>query len=312
MRRLRAALLAVPFLLAGCTGADPAGADADPSDGESSEGGEAGEAPAGWVYQLTDYADGGLAELAAAEGDAAVVDLARDGGEDYFTAEEIAGLRESGKAVYAYFTVGSIETYRPEYAAVAATDMVLNRWGDWPDEYFVAYWDQRWWDLAVRPRLDRALAAGFDGVYLDVPNAYEEIDLELVPGEDRDSLARKMVDLIAAVDDYAAAERPGFQVLPQNAPELREFPGYMESIDGIGVEDLFFLDSDEPCEAEWCGENLDHVRAIAASGKLVLAVDYATEPANVAEACARYAEEGFTGYVTTVELDAISAPCGHD
>lgn len=297
MIRLRAALAAVLLALAALTGCSTAGAEPE-------------EAPAGWVYQLTGYADDGLEELAAAEQGVAVIDLARDGGEDYFTAEEVGALRESGKEVYAYFTIGSIETYRPEYAAVAETDMVLDHWGDWPDEYFTAYWDGRWWDLVVRPRLDRALAAGFDGAYLDVPNAYEEIDLELVPGEDRESLARKMVDLIAAIDAYAAAERPEFRVLPQNSPELRELPGYLEAIDGIGVEDLFFMDADEPCEAEWCGENLEHVRAIAAAGKLVLAVDYAVEPANVAEACARYAEEGFAGYVTTVELDGVGPPCG--
>ncbi|HEU5128301.1 MAG TPA: endo alpha-1,4 polygalactosaminidase [Glycomyces sp.] len=305
MIRLRAAS-AVPLLLAGAllAAAGCAGAGAGPAEEADAE------AP-GWVYQLTGYADGGLDELAAAEQGVAVIDLARDGGEDYFTAEEIGALRDSGKDVYAYFTIGSIETYRPEYAAVAGTDLVLNHWDEWPDEYFAAYWDQRWWDLVVRPRLDRAMAAGFDGAYLDVPGAYEEIDLALVPGEDRESLARKMVDLIAAIDAYAGAERPEFRVLPQNAPELRELPGYMESIDGIGVEDLFFMDADEPCEAPWCAENLAHVRAIAAAGKLVLAVDYAVEPANAAEACARYAAEGFTGYVTTVGLDGIDPPCNH-
>jgi cysteinyl-tRNA synthetase len=305
MHRIRAALSALPLLVAalaaGCTASgseEPPGAA------------EAAEAPAAWIYQLSGYEDGGLDAIAEAPGAAAVVDLARDGGEDYFTAEEVGAVRDSGKEVYAYFTMGSIETYRPEYAAVAATDMVLNRWEEWPDEYFTAYWDERWWELVMRPRLDRALEAGFDGVYLDVPNAYEEIDLDLAPGEDRESLAREMVDLIAAVAEYTGERRPDFAVLPQNSPELREFPGYLESIDGIGVEELFFAATDEPCEAEWCEENLEHVRAIAEAGKAVLAVDYAEEAANAEEACARYAEEGFLGYVAGVDLDAVEPPCG--
>ncbi|GAB3648142.1 endo alpha-1,4 polygalactosaminidase [Glycomyces tarimensis] len=294
MSRIRAALAATAFLAAGC--AAPAGTDAR---GEAEE----------WIYQLTDYDDGGLGAIADTSFDVAVIDLARDGGEDYFTAEEIGALREAGKTVYAYFTIGSIETYRPEYPAVAATDMVLNRWEAWPDEHFVAYWDERWWDLVMRPRLDQALAAGFDGVYLDVPNAYEEIDLELVPGKDRERLALEMVELIVRAKDHLAARRPGFEVLPQNAPELREFPGYMEAIDGIGVEELFFLATDEPCGRDWCAENLEHVRAIAEAGKRVLAVDYAVEEDHRAAACERYAEEGFTGAVAGVDLDGIYRPC---
>jgi cysteinyl-tRNA synthetase len=300
MRRLRAVVLAVPLLLAACTGgAGIESVTATPSDA-GSVGPPAAEAPANWIYQLSGYEDDRLDALAAAPHEAAVIDLARDGGDGYFGADEIAALRDSGKAVYAYFSMGSIETYRPEYDAVAATDMVLNQWGDWPDEYFVAYWDPRWWDLVMRPRLDQAAAAGFDGVYLDVPNAYEEIDLALVPGETRESLAQQTVDAYVS-DDLA--------VLPQNSPELREYPGYLDAVDGIGIEELFFLAADEPCAEEWCAENLAHTRAIRDAGKLVLAVDYAAEEANIAEACARYEAEGFAGAVADVDLDAIYEPC---
>ncbi|MCC3765953.1 endo alpha-1,4 polygalactosaminidase [Glycomyces sp. TRM65418] len=303
MKRLRAALLAVPLLFAGCTveaGAEPGGA---PSSDATAQ---AAAAPANWIYQLSGYEDDRLDALTAAPHEAAVIDLARDGGEGYFTADEIAGLQDSGKAVYAYFTMGSIETYRPEYPAVAETGLVLNHWGDWPDEYFARYWDPRWWDLVMEPRLDRAAAAGFDGVYLDVPNAYEEIDLSLVPGETRESLARKMADLVIAADAYAGED---LQILVQNSPELREFPGYLDAIDGIGVEELFFLATDVPCAEDWCAENLDDTRAIRDAGKLVLAVDYASREANVAAACARYEEEGFAGAVAGVDLDAIYPPC---
>ncbi|MFG3338784.1 endo alpha-1,4 polygalactosaminidase [Glycomyces sp. NPDC048151] len=292
--RLRAALLVLPLVLAGCT----------QETGESDATAEA--ASADWIYQLSGYEDDRLDALAAAPFGTAVIDLARDGGEDYFTADEIGALQDSGKSVYAYFTMGSIETYRPEYDAVAAADIVLNLWGDWPDEHFVEYWDQQWWDLVMRPRLDQATAAGFDGVYLDVPNAYEEIDLALVPGETRESLAQKMVDLVIRADEHAGDD---LEILVQNSPELREYPGYLDAIDGIGVEELFFLNPDEPCAEEWCAENLANTRAIRDAGKLILAVDYAAEPANVAAACERYDEEGFHGAVAGIDLDAVYEPC---
>ncbi|NUQ89771.1 MAG: glycoside hydrolase [Glycomyces artemisiae] len=304
MRRIGAAIAAPLLLLAGCTGAD-----ADPLGQPLPEDGADTETAAGsWLYQLSGYEDGTLDAVAAAPQTIAVVDLARDGGEGYWTAEEIDALHEAGKTVYAYFSMGSIETYRPEYDAVAAADsgLVLNQWGDWPDEYFVKYWEQDWWDLVMEPRLDQAAAAGFDGVYLDVPNAYEEIDLALVPGETRDTLARKMADLVIAADDYTA---DGLAILPQNSPELVDQDGYLDAIDGIGIEELWFLNADTPCDEEWCAENLANTRAIHDAGKLILAVDYAADPANKAAACAHYAEEGFWGAVAGVDLDAVYEPC---
>jgi cysteinyl-tRNA synthetase len=266
-------------------------------------------AAGGFVYQLQGYRDGRLDELAAAPFRTVVVDLARDGGSSYFSAPEIAALRASGKRVLAYFEIGSIEDFRPDFAAVRAERLLLDEWPSWPGEHFVRYWEESWWELAVRPRLDRALAAGFDGGYLDTPLAYEEIELALVPGEDRAALAARMVDLIVRISAYGKRVNPAFGVYPQNSPELRSYPGYVGAIDGIGVEELFFRATDERCTADFCGTNLAETRKLKEAGKTVLAVDYATRPENVAEACRRYREEGFEGYVTVRALDRVSAPC---
>jgi cysteinyl-tRNA synthetase, unknown class len=264
-----------------------------------------------WVYQLQGYAAGRLDALARAPQQLAVIDLARDGHDDYFRREEIAALRGSGKRVLAYFEIGSIEDFRPEYPPLRqqAGDLIVSRWADWPEEHFVRYWDPRWWELVVEPRIDRALEAGFDGAYLDTPLAYEEVDLSLVPGQTRDSLAGAMVDLIVRISDYAKSERPGFLVVPQNSPELRTYPGYTDAIDGLGMEELFFRATDRPCTEDFCAENLEHARAVRDAGKFVIAVDYATRPDNIRAACARHRSEGFVGYVSVPELDRITTPC---
>lgn len=281
-----------------------------------------GEAPAassrgvddmhGAVYQLQNYRDGRLDELAGFE--VAIIDLARDAGDDYFTAEEIGTLEDSGTTVLAYFEIGSLESFRPDFSAFRADnpDLFLNEWPTWPGEYFVKYWDERWWDQIVRPRVDRALAAGFDGVYMDTPLAYEEIALELVPGESRQSLGRKMVDLISRISAYGKDQRSEFLIFPQNSPELRRYRGYVEAIDGIGMEELFFLATDKPCNEPWCAENLKNTRALRDAGKMVIAIDYASKPANIAEACRRYKEEDFVGYVTVLDLDTVVQPCPTD
>ncbi|WP_157599696.1 endo alpha-1,4 polygalactosaminidase [Saccharomonospora xinjiangensis] len=263
------------------------------------------------AYQLQGYPGGGLDALTAAPHDVAVIDLARDGVDGYFTAHEITRLRASGKTVLAYFEIGSIEDFRPEFDRIRdeQADLLLNDVPSWPGEYFVRYWDARWWDDTVLPRLERAMDAGFDGVYLDTLIAYEQIDLALVPGRTRDDLGRAMAALVTKVSEHAKSRRTEFLVFPQNAPELRLTDGYTAAIDGIGMEDLFFLDTDRPCEEDYCAENLGHVRALRDAGKTVLAVDYAIEPANVEQACRRHREEGFGGTVTTVDLDAPAAPC---
>lgn len=265
-----------------------------------------------WVYQLQRYPDGRLDRLAAAPHDLAVIDLARDAGGDWFRSEEIAAVQRSGKVVLAYLEIGAIEDFRPEAPAVRASeqDLVLNRWEDWPEEHFVRYWEEDWWELTVRPRLDRALDAGYDGVYLDTPLAYEELDRSLVPGVSRSELARRMVTLIGRISRYVKDRSPGFWVVPQNSPELRIHPGYLEAIDGIGMEELFVQATDKPCTQDWCAENLEHTRALRRAGKIVLAVDYAHRADLVEQTCRRYAAEGFVGYVAPVALDRIRPPCG--
>lgn len=287
-----------------------AASDGFPTPGTSHQTPPALDRITSWVYQLQGYERGRLDALGRAPQQLAVIDLTRDGHADYFTAAEVDALRRSGKRVLAYFEIGSIENYRPEFATLPQ-DLRLNRWADWPEEFFVRYWDARWWDRVVRPRVDQALWAGFDGVYLDTPLAYEELDLALVPGYSRNSLAAAMVQLIVRISTYAKSRRPGFWIVPQNSPELRlHGSGYIDSIDGVGMEELFFQATDTPCRADYCQENLDHTRALRDAGKLVLAVDYAVRPENLRAACARYRAERFAGYVGVRDLDRISPPCG--
>jgi len=264
-----------------------------------------------WAYQLQGYAEGRLDQVAAGPYQLAVVDLARDGHTDYFRAEEIRRVRDTGKRVLAYFEIGSIEDFRPEYPALRrdAGDLIANQWRDWPGEYFVRYWDERWWERVVRARVDQALRAGFDGIYLDTPLAYEQIDPGYAQGRDRAALGGAMAALITRISAYAKARRPGFLIVPQNSPELRRFDGYTAAIDGIAMEELFFLATDEPCTQDWCAENLADTRALRDAGKFVLSVDYATRPADVRSACHRYRTERFAGTVTVLALDRLTPPC---
>ena len=116
--------------------------------------------------------------------------------------------------------------------------------------------------------MSQAIAAGFDGAYLDMIVTYEEIPADSA-GTDHEDLAQKMVDLIARLSVYAKQQDPSFKVVPQNSPELHTYDGYLEAIDALGIEELYFLATDKACTRRWCYENRENAAAIRDAGKLV-------------------------------------------
>ena len=262
-----------------------------------------------WVYQLSNYQDNRLDQIAGSNFDLAVVDLARDGGGDYFGYGEIQAVRSTGKIVLAYFEIGAIEDYRPEWSLVP-DDLKLGPVSGWPGEQYVKYWDERWWPI-VQGRVDRAIAAGFDGAYLDMVVSYEEIPAGAA-GTNRDDLASKMVDLIARVSTYAKSVAPGFRVVPQNCPELHTWPNYLPAVDGLGMEEMYFKATDRPCTQNWCAENRVNASALRAVGKLVLAIDYANLESNIASAYTQARAAAFVPYVSDRNLNVMRVNPGWD
>ncbi len=260
-----------------------------------------------WVYQLTGYEDDRLDTIANSGFDLAVIDLARDGSDGYFTRDEIAAVQATGKVVLAYFEIGAIEDYRPEWPDVPDA-LKLGAVSGWPDEQYVKYWDERWWPV-VAGRVDQAITSGFDGAYLDMVLTYEEIPADAA-GTHRADLAQKMVDLIVRLSAYAKAQDPSFKVMPQNAPELHTRPGYLDAIDGLGVEELYFIAMDRPCSYSWCAENRANTAAVAAAGKLVLTIDYADRQANIDSAYTQSMSAGFVPYVSAQTLNAVRLNLG--
>ncbi len=120
----------------------------------------------------------------------------------------------------------------------------------------------------------------------DLITAYEEIPGTKLKSEER---ARRMVDLIVRVSDYAKSQQPSFKIVPQNCPELFTWSywepkpngRYIDAIDGIGIESVFYLPHDKPAEKGWCRENRENAIAILNAGKLVLGVDYAKKPQSI-------------------------------
>lgn len=113
--------------------------------------------------------------------DAVIMDLFIN--DETFTAGEINQLRikaNGGKRlVICYMSIGEAENYR--YYWQSSWNTVKPAWmaaenPDWAGNYKVKYWNEDWQKLIYRNNdsyLSKITTAGFDGVYLDIIDAFE-------------------------------------------------------------------------------------------------------------------------------------------
>ncbi len=228
-----------------------------------------------WAYWLQDPIPQSVAELPV---DLVVIDYSADGSDDLaWDALEVAQMARSDKQIWAYFSIGEAESYRFYWKsewADAPPSFLGPENEDWAENYKVRYWQEEWWETALRPYLDRILAAGFDGVYLDIIDAYW---FWMERGEPREVVAEGMAKLVCRIAEYCrAGNGPSFAVCPQNgmglinelSPEWRN--RYLTAISAIGVESLFF----NLFSAEDGRRRRELVRVFQGYGLSVLNVEY--------------------------------------
>ena len=248
--------------------------------------------------------------------DLVVVDYSSDGSETgEFTNAQIASLKHSPggeKIVIAYMSIGEAEDYR--FYWQSSMNPGNPAWldvenPDWQGNYKVHYWHPEWQAIIFK-YIDRLLAAGFDGAYMDIIDAYEYYAVR-----GRDSAAQEIVEFVAAIAAYARARDPDFLIIPQNAPELATLiPAYLDSIDGIGQEDIYYGydDDDQPTPPAITAEVEGDLDVFKKAGKLVLTIDYATAPAHVEDAYAKSRIKGYVPFVTGRDLDELTINPSHE
>lgn len=115
--------------------------------------------------------------------DVIIIDAFFDGTEA-LTAADLARLRNKPQGgtrlVLSYMSIGQAESYRwywkPRWLA-SPPSFLIEEDPYWNANYYVRYWDPAWQQTFTGDSQDsyvhRIVAAGFDGVYLDLVNAYE-------------------------------------------------------------------------------------------------------------------------------------------
>ncbi|MEE8593660.1 MAG: endo alpha-1,4 polygalactosaminidase, partial [Candidatus Bipolaricaulota bacterium] len=121
-----------------------------------------------------------LDALAGTDYDALILDLEFDGAP--LSAEEVGMLKVKANAgtrlLLCYVSIGEAENYRgygdPAWFATPP-EWLLEENPEWPCNYPVQYWHPEWREI-VFGMMDAVLSAGFDGVYLDRIDVYEEFE----------------------------------------------------------------------------------------------------------------------------------------
>lgn len=278
-----------------------------------------------FLYQLQE-AD--LVTIGLTDFDLVVLDYSSDGSDQgAYTASAIQALKASPggpKIVLAYMSIGEAEDYRFYWQDDWAPENPV--WlheenPDWPGNYKVRYWEPGWQTLIFQ-YLDKILDAGFDGVYLDIIDAYETyMHLSSVQSPN------EMADFVKAIRDRARQRNPNFLVFPQNGAELAELvPSYLAHVDGIGQEDCYYgYDSDgEKTPSNVTSEIESWLDVFRNADKIVLTIDYPftdseDEPHFEAETAAKIRDiyqksrtKGYIPYCSVRNLNFLTHNPGHE
>ncbi len=255
-----------------------------------------------WRYQLRRL---DIEEISASPADLAVIDYAPDryrGIEEPFAADDVARMQKkpngSRRLLLAYLSIGEAERYRTYWnndwyePATRPSWLIGAANPRWDGNFPVRFWHKEWQDIVLgspQAYLDRILAAGFDGVYLDRADVFQELARENPNG------ARDMAALIARIAKHARATKPDALIVMQNAEELIARPEVRGAIDAIAKEDwLYGVSHEEKANsADMVRDSLAYLRRAKTHGLRVLVVEYLSDSATARAAEARIRREGF-------------------
>ena len=268
-----------------------------------------------WGYQLQNI---DIEEIRATKFDLLVLDYSSNGeASGEFTRNDLTALKDgsgSSKLIIAYLSVGEAEDYRyywQEDWKSGSPEWLDEENPNWSGNYKVKYWYVEWQNIIFGSQdsyLDKIIAAGFDGVYLDIIDAYQYYE-ERGYSNARDD----MINFVIAISDYAHKTKGmnDFGIFAQNAEELVENENYLDALTGIGREEVYFEATNEKTSVQHRDAIEKYLDMVIAANKLVLTVDYCTKQECIDEAYTLAEAKGYIPYCTTVDLDSLTINEGH-
>lgn len=282
-----------------------------------------------WGYQLNGAK---IDELAASPYDLLVVDATTGlASGKPFTRADVERLKHkpdgTRRLVVSYLSIGEAEDYRKdyfsdEYMEEDAPDWLMHENKDWKGNRIVNVCADGWQKTmlgdergrsvysSIEPSpLYRLVELGFDGVYLDRVDVYEEIGKQCPDAE------KRMVDFVVRLAAHARKANPYFLVIQQNAEDLLKHAPLVKAIDAMGKESLFYgwgggdgSNSARTASDSSVREAIDLLNRAKSAGRPIFVVDYTASRANAETAQRRNRDLGFVPYVGPKELNQLWLP----
>src|SRR5262245_39762270 len=290
-RTIAIACVALPLLVASSSGTlsfvEP---PADPVDAAT-----AAREVKSWHYQLQSIDPSAIARSSA---DMAVLDYSGDDGP--FSKAQVELMRRkpdgSRRLVLAYMSIGEAESYRWYWPRRSPVWLGPEN-PQWPGNYGVRFWHPDW-QAIIFEYTDKILAAGFDGVYLDKVDEFEELG-------HRD----EMVEFVDRIAGHAKSQRPGFLIVSLNGDALIPDPKFRRAIDAFAREDLLYGENvdGERNDADSIRDNIQLLKRLTVEGKPVFVVEYPRDDDQARTARREIAEQNFIGLMARRALDQPQA-----
>lgn len=246
-----------------------------------------------WRYQLQNIDP---ATIGRSNADLAVVDRAGNDGEFAPAAVKTMRTKPDGsqRIVLAYWSIGEAEDYRAYWRREWKKNpppWLGPQNPDWPGNYGVRFWMPGWHDILM-PDLRKIIGQGFDGVYLDKVDEFEDM------GHRGD-----MIELVKLIAEESRKIKAGFLVVPQNGDVLLGDDSYRAVIDGLGREDLLFGEERDgkPNPTGDISDGSANLKLLLKDRKPVFAVEYTPVPP--APTLARLSALGYVGLIASRDLD---------
>lgn len=235
--------------------------------------------------------------LSSTDFDIAIVDP----DDSKLTKENIFGLHSQNKALIAYLSIGEAENYRNYWQKdwKPGNPVFLDKENpNWKGNFKVKYWHSDWQKI-VFDSLLKIIDKGYDGIYLDIVDAYDYFD-----DKGYADSRLHMVNFVMAISKYAKNQNRDFLIIPQNSEELIVENGYLNAIDGVGRENLWFL-CDSLQDKDELAISLAYLNQIIEANKFVFAINYCQKEENQENFITLAQKYGFIPYIGPRELDSI-------
>jgi cysteinyl-tRNA synthetase len=310
-----------------------------------------------WLYLLdVNLEPETVEQIVASTYDMVVLDFisSEENNTDYPMAAVVDQLHHAShpKLVIAYIDVGEAESYRTYWRptwGIGNPEWIITGDPDgWEGNFPVAFWYDEWRDiwLGEGGYIQGIVDAGFDGVYLDWVEAYSDEEVMAFAAEDGTDARQEMIWWVGDIADFGRNQNPNFIVIGQNAAELARSDEYVDIVDAIAQEQVWFdggADNDPPgdcplpatdaeidtdpyydslspaCRRQYVEfpdstlhvsseEYLVDLRLAQNKGLIIFTVDYALDPDNITWVYQTSRGLGFIPFVGNRALDQYIEP----